>query len=80
MLKRIGVQNIGYVHLTDCDGTIFDGTSHHLPCGDGHVDIPAALATLKEGGFQGWIMIDEWKIPDPYDACVKGKQAIERAR
>ena len=80
MLKRIGVQNIGYVHFTDCDGTIFDGTSKHLPCGDGHIDVPAALATLKEGGFQGWIMIDEWKIPDPYDACVKGKQAIERAR
>jgi sugar phosphate isomerase/epimerase len=80
MLQRIGVQNIGYVHLTDCDGTIFDGTSRHFPCGDGHIDIPAALATLKEGGFQGWIMIDEWKIPDPYDACVKGKQAIERAR
>ena len=80
MLQRIGVKNIGYVHLTDCDGTIFDGTSRHLPCGDGHVDIPAALAMLKEGGFQGWIMIDQWKIPDPYDASVKGKQAIERAR
>lgn len=80
MLKRIGVQNIGYSHFTDCDGTILDGTSKHLPCGDGHIDVPAALATLKEGGFQGWIMIDEWKIPDPYDACVKGKRAIERAR
>lgn len=80
MLKRIGVSSIGYVHFTDCDGTILDGTSRHLPCGDGHIDIPAALATLKEGDFQGWIMIDEWKIPDPYDACVKGKQAIERAR
>ena len=42
MLKRIGVSNIGYVHFTDCDGTILDGTSRHLPCGDGHVDIPAA--------------------------------------
>ncbi len=80
MLQRIGVQNIGYVHLTDSDGTLFDGTSRHLPCGDGHLDIPAALATLKAGGFQGWIMIDEWKIADPYEACVKGKQAIERAR
>ena len=80
MLKRIGVGNIGYVHLTDCDGTIFGGTSHHLACGDGHNDMPAALATLRDGGFSGWIMIDEWKIPDPYDACAKGKQAIDRAR
>ncbi len=80
MLQRIGVSQIGYVHLTDCDGTIFGGTSRHLACGDGHVDIAAALATLREGGFQGWIMIDAWKILDPYDACRKGKQAIDRAR
>lgn len=80
MLQRIGVQHIGYVHLTDCDGTIFRGTSRHFPCGDGHVDIDAALDTLKQGGFTGWIMIDAWMIEDPYDACVKGKRAIERAR
>jgi sugar phosphate isomerase/epimerase len=76
MLQRIGVERIGYVHLTDCDGTLLRGTSRHLPCGDGHVDIPAALATLRDGGFAGWIMIDAWKIPDPYDACRKGRQAI----
>jgi sugar phosphate isomerase/epimerase len=80
MLERIGVKNIGYVHLTDCDGTILGGTSRHLACGDGHVDIPAALATLRDGGFSGWIMIDEWKIRDPYDACVKGKKAIDKVR
>jgi sugar phosphate isomerase/epimerase len=78
MLKRIGVENIGYVHLTDTDGTL-QGTSRHLPCGDGHVDIVASLETLREGGFQGWIMIDAWQIPDPYDASRKGKLAIERA-
>ena len=35
---------------------------------------------VAKGGFDGWIMIDAWEIPDPYDACVKGKRAIERAR
>ena len=81
MLKRIGVRNIGYVHLTDCDGTLRDGgTSKHLPCGDGHVDLDATLRTLREGGFQGWIMIDAWEIPDAYDACVKGLESINRAR
>jgi len=80
MLKRIGVKNIGFVHLTDTDGTLRDGgTSKHLACGDGHVDIPASLETLLEGGFRGWVMIDAWEIPDPYDACTKGKQAIDRA-
>jgi sugar phosphate isomerase/epimerase len=80
MLERVGVQNIGYVHLTDTDGTLRDGgTSKHLGCGDGHLDIPRSLRILHEGGFRGWIMIDEWEVPDPYDACVKGKRAIEAA-
>jgi sugar phosphate isomerase/epimerase len=80
MLRRIGVERVGYVHLTDTDGTLRDGaTSKHLPCGDGHVDIAASLATLWEGGFRGWLMIDAWEIPDPYDACRKGQHAIDRA-
>jgi len=80
MLKRIGVENIGYVHFTDTDGRLRDGgTSKHLPCGDGHVDVDAALATLRDGGFRGWIMIDAWEIPDPYDAGVKGLKAIRKA-
>jgi sugar phosphate isomerase/epimerase len=79
MLERIGVQNIGYVHFTDTDGTRRDGgTSKHLPCGDGHIDVEASLATLWRGGFRGWMNIDAWEIPDPYDACRKGKQAFDR--
>ena len=74
------MKNIGCVHLTDTDGTLRDGgTSKHLPCGDGHANIDISLATLRDGGFQGWIMIDAWEIPDPYEACVKGRQAIERS-
>jgi len=80
MLERIGVKNIGYVHFTDCDGTLRDGgTSKHLGAGDGHIDIPASFKMLRDGGFRGWIMIDEWEVPDPYDACVKGIKAIRQA-
>lgn len=79
MLERVGVKNIGYVHFTDCDGTLRDGgTSKHLGAGDGHIDIPASLKMLREGGFRGWIMIDEWEVPDPYDACSKGIRAIRK--
>ena len=78
MLRRIGVENIGYIHFTDTDGTRRDkGTSKHLSCGDGHIDVKASLATLWQGGFRGWMNIDAWEIPDPYDACLKGKQAID---
>ena len=77
MLGRVGVANIGYLHLTDTDGTLRDGgTSKHLPCGDGHARLSESFRVLREGGFRGWIMIDAWEIPDPYDACRKGLQAI----
>jgi len=80
LLQRVGVQNIGYVQLTDSDGTLRDGgTSKHLPAGDGHAQLPVSLRLLREGGFRGWIMIDAWEIPDPYDACRKGKRAMDEA-
>lgn len=79
MLQQIGVNHIGHVHLTDTDGTIFNGTSKHLACGDGHCDIRASLKTLWDGGYEGWIMIDAWLIEGVYDAAHKGKQAIDAA-
>ena len=80
MLRRVGVENIGYVQFCDTDGTLRDGgTSKHLACGDGHVDCAKSLKLLKDGGFRGWIMVDEWEVPDPYDACLKCKQAIDQA-
>lgn len=80
LLKRVGVRNIGYVHLTDTDGTLRDGgTSKHLPCGDGHANVAESIRVLKEEGFRGWIMIDAWEVPDPYDACVKGKRMLDAA-
>ena len=39
LLERLGVQRVGYVHFTDTDGTLFHGTSKHLPAGDGHIDV-----------------------------------------
>ena len=78
MLQRIGVKHIGYVHFTDTDGTLRDGgTSRHLPAGDGHIDVPTSFKTLDDGGFDGWIMIDPWQIPDPYAAGTQGIWAIK---
>ena len=79
MLKALGVEHIGHVHLTDTDGTLFGGTSRHLACGEGHCDMQASLKALWDGGYRGWIMIDAWMIADVYEACRKGKQAIDRA-
>jgi sugar phosphate isomerase/epimerase len=78
MLQRVGVKNIGYAQFCDTDGTLRDGgTSKHLACGDGHTDCAKGLKYLKDGGFRGWIMVDAWEVPDPYDACVRCKQVID---
>ena len=80
MLGRVGVENIGYVQFCDTDGTPRDGgTSKHLACGEGHVDCAKSLKALRDGGFRGWIMVDEWEVPDPYDPCIKRKVAIDQA-
>ena len=80
LLLKLGVHRLGYLHLTDTDGTIFNGTSKHLPIGDGHVDFRRVFEVLWEGGYEGWTMIDPWMTKDPYDACRKGRRAIEAAR
>jgi sugar phosphate isomerase/epimerase len=78
MLARVGVKNVGYVHFTDTDGTrLGAGTSRHLACGDGHIDVDASLRTLRDGGYRGWIMVDEYDVPDPLDACLKCKRAFD---
>jgi sugar phosphate isomerase/epimerase len=80
MLRRLGVERVGYVHLTDTDGTLRDGgTSRHLACGEGHAHLEESLAMLRKGGFNGWIMMDTWEVPDPYDACRKGLRMIQEA-
>ena len=77
MLARVGVDRIAYMQFTDSDGTLFHGTSKHLPCGDGHIDIRASLEMLWRGGFDGWFMFDAWDTQNPYDACRKGRLAVE---
>jgi len=80
LLARIGPKYIGYVHFCDTDSTLRDGgTSKHLPCGDGRLDCGKSLQILRDGGFRGWIMVDEWEVPDPYDACRKCKRVIDAA-
>lgn len=80
VLLRLGVEHVAYVHLTDTDGTLRDGgTSKHLPAGDGHAQLDQSLKALREGGFRGWIMVDEWEVPDPYDACRKALALMQTA-
>jgi len=78
MLRAVGVEHIGHVHLTDTDGTQFGGTSRHLAAGEGHCDLGRSMELLRSGGYTGWVMIDAWKIEDAYNAAAKGKALIDQ--
>ncbi len=60
---------------------MFEATSHkfriRIPqCVVQHVCLATSKLNLKQGGFRGWIIVDTWQIPDPYDASTKGLEAI----
>jgi sugar phosphate isomerase/epimerase len=79
LLQRVGVSNIGYLQFCDTDGTLRDGgTSKHMASGDGHTEGARALSILKHSGFHGWIMIDAWEVPDPFDAFLRCKRLIDQ--
>ena len=70
---------IGHVHFTDTDGTRRGpkGTSKHVTLGDGKVDMLGTLRELKNQGYDKWIMLDLWDIPDIYRATIVGKEKLD---
>jgi sugar phosphate isomerase/epimerase len=86
LLEELGVSRVGYVQLTDGDGTLMRrpdgsvGTSKHLAVGEGKYDVQKLLDILYQGGFRGWIQIDTWETEDPFHASLAGKKAVDLAR
>ena len=65
---------MGHIHLVDYDGQ----TDTHLIPGEGLLDIPKILATLKKKDYQGMITIElvTHYMEDPYAAFQKAKENI----
>jgi sugar phosphate isomerase/epimerase len=86
LLRELGVERVGYVQLTDGDGTLRTlpngrtGTSKHLAAGEGKYDIAGLLDILYGGGYRGWIQMDTWETEDPFKASTAGRKAVEAAR
>lgn len=69
---------VGHVHFTDTDGTRRDGgTSKHLTLGDGKLDLLSLLRELKDQGYDKWIMLDLWRLPDIYRGAYVGKKRLD---
>ena len=63
-----------HVHVHDNRGHHDD----HLPPGQGVLDWPDIVATLRATGFSGWLMLELAK--PPRDAATYFRQALENAR
>jgi len=76
---------IGHVHFCDSDATqrrdphnwnVLHSTKH-LTLGDGKLDLLGMLLELKNQGYDKWIMMDLYQIPDLYRAAIVGKQKMD---
>jgi len=72
---------VGWLHVTDNDGTRFrgEGTSTHLPLGEGTMDYELVLKNLFDVGYEGngWIQVDLWQYPDLFHGFERSKRKLE---
>ena len=64
---------IQLVHFADNDGTM---AYHHLP-GAGIIDFKAVVHSLKNIGYDGYIIVDSSGVPDIVEGAVKAKAYYE---
>ena len=72
---------IGYTHICDNNGTCTDFesmSSRHLAIGDGNMDVAGVIKALKESGYNGWLDIDVWEHPKPFEASAKSKKELDK--
>jgi len=73
---------IGHIHLADNDGTRwtssnFGMSSKHLMIGEGNLNIKEMLEDLQDKGYEGWIQIDVWQNPDPFQCSKVNKIVVD---
>jgi inosose dehydratase len=81
---------IGYLHLKDVDGNILasakrsglgflDALRQYIFCelGQGAVDIPQIVATLKNTGYSGWVIVEQDTCPgDPTATARRNREFL----
>ena len=81
---------INHMHLKDARKSVVDGIIREaapLPeiwkrkafcrLGDGDLDVDGVLKALRDGGYAGWLVVEQDVLPDPADP---GRPAIEQRR
>jgi len=62
-------RRISQVHMKDPGGKYL---------GEGRIDIPSVIETLKEVGYSGWIMLETQATEDPFKAGKKNLEFLRR--
>jgi inosose dehydratase len=89
---RAHPETIGYLHLKDVDAAVLteareqgwsflEALKHVIfsPLGEGAADIPAILTLLDEGGFDGWVVVEQDTCHgDPTLVARQNREYIER--
>lgn len=64
---------IKLVHFSDNDGTM----AYHYAPGQGIIDFPAVVRSLKNAGFDGTIIVDVSGVPNIVEEAVKAREYFE---
>jgi len=70
---------VSWVHVADNDFSLSPfGTGKHQTFGDGNVDMKELFSAMKtECPKLGWLQIDTWEHPAPFEAASKNKKELE---
>jgi inosose dehydratase len=95
LLERLG-ERVRGVHLKDVDAEVLGAVRHRrggfwagveagafCPLGHGCVDLAGVLAKLDALGFDGWLTIEQDRVPgtgDPMADLVAGRRLVEQLR
>lgn len=86
-------ERIGYVHLKDVDPVVLhdararelsflDALREFVFCelGEGMVDIPGMVQTLRDGGYRGWLVVEQDTTPRDATVSARANRAYLRER
>jgi sugar phosphate isomerase/epimerase len=65
---------IKLVHLSDNDGT---NAYHHSP-GQGNIDFPEVISSLKKVGYEGYVVVDTAGVPNIVEEAVRARDYYQR--
>jgi len=71
---------VSWVHVADNDFSLSPfGTGKHQTFGEGNVNMKVLFSAMKsECPNLGWLQIDTWEHPAPFEAAAKNKKDLEK--